>query len=140
PPATWLTVERLRELGMDRDDILSELSMVISEQLSNALEEGTEFDIDAYTADLDALPLPSGAEMASAFIRTARAQPGISVDDLFDRVCEPTGLAGRRLIEAMADHVFDHLIDGPLHLLPDDGVVHTPTLVDGVTFAHRVND
>ncbi len=140
PAATWLTVDRLRQLGMDREAILSQLSMVITDHLSHALEERTEFDIDAYTAQLDALPLPSAAELTSALISAARAQPGISIDDLFDRVCETEGRTGRRLLEAMADQVFDHLIDGPLHLLPDDGVVHTPTLVDGVTFAHRVND
>jgi hypothetical protein len=71
PPDTWLTVQRLRDAGMDRDEVLAQLSMVIGQYVTLALD-GEEFDAEAYAAELAQLPLPTIPEIARRLIDLAR--------------------------------------------------------------------
>lgn len=140
PPETWQTVERLRELGLDRDAILGQISMVIADQLSVALEERAAFDVAAYGAALAELPLPTADAVELAAIEAACVEPGVDLGDLFEGVVSSLSPSRSRLAERLVDMVVDSLIDGPLHLLPNDGVVYVPGLVAGRTFTHRLND
>jgi len=140
PPEAWLTAQRLQGLGLDRDAVLSQLSLVIAEHLSVVLSSQSRFDVDAYVEALEALPLPEGPDIADHVLKIARAEPGIEADDLFDAVLASLGSDGGPAVEGLVDRVFDNLLDGPLHLLPGDRTVVVPDLVAGATFTHRLNE
>lgn len=140
PPQTWQTAQRLRHQGLDRDQVLSQLSLVIGEQLSAALSSGSNFDVDGYVEALEALPLPSAADIADRLVEIARAQPGITPDDHCDAIMASLGPGGGLVVEEMVNRVLDDLIEGPLWWLPDDRTVVVPDLVEGATFTHRLTD
>ncbi len=140
PPEAWLTAQRLRGLGLDRDTVLSQFSIVIAEHLSVALSAQSHFDIDAYVEALETLPLPEGSDIADRVLELTRANPGIEVDELFDAVLESLGSDAAPVVGPLVDRVFDGLLDGPLHLLPGDFTVVVPDLVAGTTFTHRLNE
>lgn len=140
PPEAWLTAQRLRGLGLDRDTVLSQLSLVIAEHLSAALSTQSHFDIDAYVEALEALPLPEGSDIADHVLKIARTNPGIEANDLVDAVLASLGSDAAPVVGPLVDRVFDGLLDGPLHLLPRDRTVVVPDLVAGTTFTHRLNE
>lgn len=140
PPEAWLTARRLHASGMDRDAVLSQLSLVITEHLSSALSTRSGFDIDAYAAALDALPLPEYADIAERLVGIARAEPGIGVEDHVAAVVASWGSDGGEVIERLVDQVLDDLVDGPLHWLPGDKTVVVPDLIQATTFTHRLHD
>ncbi len=141
PPATWQAVERMSSAGLDRDRVLSQLSMVVYQSVIDALAADEPADPAALTAALDALPLPSFEQITEALLAVVRADPGMSVDDHVDRTIGALGSAfGTTLLEPLVNEVVDHLIEGPLHWLPDDATVVFHDTIAGRTFTHRVND
>lgn len=142
PPEVWRTIDRLRALGLDRDRVLSQISMVISEHLLSALESGSPFDRDAYVGGLAALPLPEAGDVERALVEVVRSQQGIDVQELVDRVVSQFAAddSDARLVEALVEQVLDHVADGPIEFLPRDFVLHVPDLVDGRTFTHRLTE
>ena len=78
PPAAWQAVLRMRDLGLDRERVLGQLSMVISEVLIDALSTHEPVDPARLTAALDALPVPTAEQIAEALVAVARAEPGIT--------------------------------------------------------------
>jgi hypothetical protein len=140
PPETWRTVERLRDLGLDRDQVLSQLTMALTEQLAASLRSGEAFDREAFVALLADLPLPGRDAVAQALIDVARAHPGIGADEHCERALAIVSPSGSPLVESMVDKVLDRMVFGPLHWLPGDLTVHVPDLVDGRTFTRRFNE
>jgi SEC-C motif len=140
PPETWQTIERLRSLGLDRDEVVSQVTMVVSEHLIASLQSGDRFDREAYVAGLAELPLPGRDAVAQALIDVARASQGIGAEEHCDRALAIVSPTGSPLVESMIDKVLDHLIGGPLDWLPRDLTVHVADLVDGRTFTHRFNE
>lgn len=141
PPATWRAVERMRAAGLDRDRVLGQLAMAISDTLLDALDADTTPDPGDPVSALDALPLPSTGDVATALIATARAQPGIDVDShIAATIAALRSDANARIMEPLVDRVLDHLIDGPLHWLSDDQTVVFHDTVAQRTFTHRFNE
>lgn len=140
PPETWRTVQRLRAGGIDRERVLSQLSMVLAEQISAAAEFDSPFDRAAYVAALDELPLPSWSDAAHAAVDAVRARPGISVDEHTDGLVASLSASGSEVVRSLVDRVVEDLSDGPLHFLPGDVTAHVPDLVDGRVFTHRFNE
>jgi hypothetical protein len=55
PAETWLAAQRLREKGLERDEILDELGGVLSGQLRPTDAEEMRFDLEDYRRALDAI-------------------------------------------------------------------------------------
>lgn len=140
PPDTWRTVRRLEAEGLDRDRILSQLAMVMTERVEAILGSNTPVDHSEYVAALDALPLPTQNDVAHALVGVARADQGIPADTLIDRVVESVSTRTSKVIRSLVERTLDDLISGPLEYLPADDVLHVPSLVDGRTFTHRFNE
>ncbi|MGE0305930.1 MAG: YecA family protein [Acidimicrobiia bacterium] len=143
PPEAWQAVVRMRDAGLDRDAVLGQLAMVISENIFDSLSQEQERAPDPVRliAALDALPLPSAERIAAALVATARSEPGITVDDHVERAIAMLGSAGsRRIVEAMINRVLDRLIDGPLHWLAGDVTLVFHDTIAGRTFTHQFND
>lgn len=144
PPEAWQTVQRLRDLGLDREQVLSQLTMINGIQLSQALDSKTKVDIDRYVEALEHLPLPSVADAAGRLIELARAEPGIDVDEHLDSAIESFDATQsdllRPLVEDMIEHLVDDMVEGPLAWLTGDRTVLVPDLVAPATFTHRYNE
>ena len=141
PPAAWQAVVRMRDAGLERERVLGQLAMVISESLVDALSAHEPVDPARLTAGFDALPVPSAEQMAEALVAAARADPGLSAEEHVDRAIAALGSAvSRRIVEPLLDHVLDRLIEGPLHWLPGDLTVVYHDTIAGRTFTHRFND
>ncbi|MFV0260034.1 MAG: YecA family protein [Acidimicrobiales bacterium] len=145
PPQTWSTMERLLGAGLDVDAALTQLTLAVGEQLASALDDNRPFDETQYLAALDSLPLPDYPTVTERVLDTVRNQPGIESTECVETVIASFGGAtgddadgAPVLIEQIVDEVLDHLLDGPLHLLPDDGLVVLADLVDGTTLTHRL--
>jgi len=55
PAQTWQTAQRLAEAGLDRDEVLAELTAVLADHLTYDEDDDLEFDLDDYVAALDEL-------------------------------------------------------------------------------------
>lgn len=139
PPEAWLTAQRLQELGLDRDAVLSQMSLAIAEHLSSALSAASPFDVGAYVEALEALPLPEVSDIAERAVEIARAHPGIDIEEHIAAVVASLG-SGGVVVEELVDRVVDDLVDGPLYWLPGDRTVVVPDIVAGTVFTHRLNE
>lgn len=140
PPEAWRAVTRMRDAGLDRADVLGQLAMVISDSMMDALSEKESPDPARLPAALDALPLPSVEQVATALVAMARAEPGITANEHVERALAMLGSeSSRRIVEPMAERVLEHLIDGPLHWLAGDVTVVFHDAIAGRTFTHRYN-
>lgn len=76
PPEAWQAAQRLRELAMDRHDILHELAAVATEHLHPALVRREPFDLDAYRQALNDLGRATahGLDPATPRIRSRSAR------------------------------------------------------------------
>ncbi|MFV0523211.1 MAG: SEC-C metal-binding domain-containing protein [Acidimicrobiales bacterium] len=140
PPHTWSTVQRLHDLGLDGRQILSQLAIVVGEQLSAALADDQPFAVDDYVQALDDLPLPERSDVADRIVTAVRSGSGPDASECLNAVISSYQPLAGAVIERQVDQVFDRMLGGPLHLLPDDRVVLLPDLVDGTTFTHRLTD
>ena len=131
----------MRSAGLDRDHVFSQLSMVVYESVINALDAKEPADPAHLISALDALPLPSAEQIAEALLVVVHADPGLSADDHVDRTIDVLGSdAGMTILVPLVEGVLDHLIDGPLHWLPDDSTVVFHDTIARRTFTHRFND
>ncbi len=141
PPEAWLAAIRMRDAGFDRDDVLGQLSMVISEHFIESRAMAVPGDPAGLTAALNALPLPSAEQIAEVLIAIARANPGLHADDHTRQAVAALGTGGGgRVLQALVERVLDHLVEGPLHWLADDATVAFFDTIAGRTFTHRLND
>ena len=58
PVETWTAAQRLTESGLERDEVLAELTAVLEERLTYDEDGELEFDLDDFTAALDELEVP----------------------------------------------------------------------------------
>lgn len=140
PPQTWRAVERMRDAGLDRERVLGELAMVITEQVLDSLDETEPPDPARLIAALDALPAPSIEQISEALLAVARAEPGISPEEHTERTLAALGTAGNGIVEALVERVLDHLLDGPLHWVAGDCTVAFYDTIAGRTFTTRLNE
>jgi len=139
PPATWQTIERLHDLGLHREQIYTQIVMVLGTHLSEAVASGTKFDADSYATGLELLPLPTGSEVAARIVEVVRSDQGIAADDHFEAVVASFGPANAEALEAIVDRMLDQLVQGPLHWLTGDRTVYVPDLVAPAIFTRRYN-
>lgn len=145
PAEVWSTARRLRTAGLDRDRVLSQLSLALTSAMKRSLEAEAPFDRDAYVADLERLPLPSGAELEAAIVGAARELQPIAAEELEQRVAERLGLGldlDDEMESGLLDHTMDWLVDpdGPLEYVAGDLVVHVASLTEGIVLTHRVSE
>lgn len=141
PPEAWQAALRLRADGFDRDAVLGQMTMVIAEALLEALSADVAVDPATMAAGYDALPLPEAAEIATALVTVARANPGIDADSHVSQTIAALGsTSGERLLEPMVDRVLESLLDGPLHWLADDATVVFHDTVARRVLTHRFNE
>jgi hypothetical protein len=141
PPATWGAVVRMRLAGLDRDAVLSQLSMVIYEDMLHVLAANEPRDPTRLIAALDQLPIPTVDQLSEALLAVARANPGITADEHVERVLTMLGSStSDRILEPLLQRVLDHLVEGPLHWLPGDETVVFHDAIAGRVFTHRFND
>lgn len=140
PPETWATFKRLTDLDVAPEAALTELSIVIAQHLSDAIELQEAFDLPAYIESLEGLPLPNSFDLARAIVDVARREPGIEINALEEAVIGiyPSGL--REIIADSMDPVVETLIEGPLTLTPNDRTIHVHDLVNGAVFTHRLTE
>lgn len=140
PPHVWRTVERLRDAGHGREDVISQMTMVLAEHLHQAMNEGEEPDPDRYLATLDDLPVPDTTVIVTELVNAARRQPGIALDGLIDEVVREHSPSGSSVVTTLVERVLDYASAGPLCLLADDSAYVVADLVDGLTFTRRYNE
>ncbi len=141
PPEAWRAVMRLQSLGLDRDQVLGQMAMVLTGNAIDALAAYESPDPNRLAADFDSLPLPSAELVAEALVAVVRASPGIEVGEHLERTLALLGSGGnRRILESMADRVLDRLIRGPLHWLAGDATVVFHDTIAGRMFTHRLNE
>jgi hypothetical protein len=140
PPATWKTFERLHDLGLHREQIYTQIVMVLGTHMSEAVDSGTKFDVGSYVAGLEMLPLPTGSEVAARLVEVVRSDQGISADDHFEAVVASFAPANGEELETIVDRMLDELVEGPVHWLTGDRTVYVPDLVAPAIFTHRYNE
>ena len=141
PPAAWHAVQRMRDAGIERDQVLGQLSMVVSESVIDALAASKPADADLLVAALDALPLPSHERVAETMVEVVRVEPGITAEVHVERTVAALGSStNAKLLETMVERVLERLVEGPLHWLAHDVTVVFHDTIASRTFTHRLND
>lgn len=143
PPETWRAVQRMLALGLDAETIFSQLGLVMAKDLSMRIASKPEFDAQAqdrsFAEMVSSLPLPTTEQIEARLVNAFRAEPGCDLDELVESIADSAG-PNRELVQPIVDQVLDHLLDGPLQLLPDDRIVVIPDLISDAVFTHRVNE
>lgn len=142
PPQVWRTAQRLLAEGRDRVDVMRQLVLALTPGLMDVVVARKEFDLDAYLAALDRLPVPSAADVTALMIEIVRSMQGIEVDALDQQVTDRLGLpADDPVMEMLLDTVSDYIIgpDGPLEMIAGDRVLHVESLTDGIVLTHRLS-
>src|SRR5437870_11502757 len=143
PAEVWQVARDLVGRGIDRAEVLEQLTLNLAFFTRRILAEETPFDEAAYVAALRRLPLPDPAEAATIVQDAVLGCQGIDSDRLVQLVL--TGL-GREpddeLTEELIEHLLDDLIDhgGPLAILAGDRMVHVGDLTAGVVMTHRLSE
>jgi hypothetical protein len=145
PPEAWHTVERLRSLGFEREDILRQMALAPHEFALALADQDDESDAaevsDHYRATLEQLPLPAADDVVSAAHDVVAAEQGIPLARLRDEVPERLGRAGDELAQVIVDATIDDGLErGALIALPDDRVVDPVTLTQGIVLTHEYNE
>ena len=141
PPEVWAAAQRMLAQGLDREEVLDQLTTAVAAAVSDGLTSGTEYDEAAYLERLARLPLPSPKAVATAMIEIAEASQPIAAEELDARVAERLGMdldddVHRDLLDRVDDLLMD---DGPLAILAHDRVVHVPSLTRGIVLTHRLD-
>lgn len=142
PPQVWRTAQRLLADGRDRTAVMRELVLALTPSLMNVAADGKEFDLDAYLAALERLPIPSGDECERAMLDIVSGRRSIEADELNELVAQRLGVeVDDPVIEVLLDRVSEHLTspDGPLEMLAG-GVVHVESVTAGIVATHRLSD
>lgn len=143
PPEVWATARRLLATGIDRDQVLSQLTLALAGQAQAALRDNRPYDEATYLAALDRLPLPSIHEIAEAMVETARALQPVEADELEELVAARLGLdlddaVTRNLVDQVSDRLLDG--DGPLEFVAPDLVVDVASITEGMVLTHRLEE
>ncbi|MGH3900112.1 MAG: SEC-C domain-containing protein [Pseudonocardiaceae bacterium] len=142
PPEVWRTAQRLLGDGRDRTTVMQQLVLALTPSLMEVLGD-EEFDLDAYRAALEHLPIPSADECERAVLDIVGDRQSIEVDKLDELVAQRLGVdADDPVIEVLLDRVSDQLIssNGPLEMLAGDLVVHVESVTRGSVLTHRLSD
>lgn len=141
PPETWLTAQRLMDLGLTRELAMGQLAMTFADQFLAATgPEKRPYNAEEYLAALANLPLPTVPQIEQIYIELARERQPIPVIDLEFEVAarfrrEPGDPIMRRLLDEVADQLVDENI---LDYLMEDRVIHPASLTTGITLTHRL--
>jgi hypothetical protein len=143
PPAVWATAERLLAMGIDRRQVLRNLVLVVMGQVQAILGTKKTFDLEAYRAALDRLPLPTFEELASVMVQIARERQPIDIEVLesltMARLGHPVeGEPYESLLDAATDRIIGDA--GPLEVLAGDLVVEPVSLCANVVLTHRLTE
>ncbi|HMC04982.1 MAG TPA: hypothetical protein VKJ83_05875, partial [Actinomycetota bacterium] len=143
PAEVWQVARDLVARGIDRVEVLEQLTLNLDFFTRRILAEETGFDEAAYVAALRRLPLPDPNEAATAVEEAVLACQGIESDRVVDLVL--AGLAREPddiLTEHLVGHLLDDLIDegGPLALLAGDRMVHVGDLTAGTVMTHHLSE
>jgi SEC-C motif len=142
PPEVWTTIERLRGLGKTDAQVRAQINIAFTRHLRDAMQN-REPKASDYVADLERLPMPAVEDVLNAFERLLVEHGPLPADELVLRTATAMGLnADDGMDEEFVEMVFERLIfpDGPLHYLPNDTVVHLPTILKGTVLTHRVTE
>jgi hypothetical protein len=141
PPEVWATAQRLRDLGLDRADIVSQLSLAFAGETQRLLSTREHFDPEAYRAVLERLPLPTGVDVTAAVNEVVRAHPGVTLQAATDAALDHLGAdRGDGLARGLVEHLLDDLLDAEeLTLLAGDRLAHGPSVVSGSVLTHRLS-
>ncbi len=145
PPVVWATAQRLRALGIDRGQVMAELTMALTHVVQAALAAGdrsADLDTDAYEAAMGSLPLPTPAEIEAAALAVLAGSNPVSAEELDAGVLARTGRAATDVLAVlMVDRVLDRLLmddDGPIAMLAGDLVVDVGALTADIVLTHRL--
>src|SRR5712691_4872241 len=143
PAEVWQVARDLVGRGLDRAEVLEQLTHTLGFFTRRILAEETGFDEAAYVAALRRLPFPDPGDAATAAREAVLACQGIDADRLVDVVL--AGLAREPddvVTEQLVGHLLDDLIDdgGPLALLAGDRMVHVGDLTAGTVMTHRLSE
>ena len=139
PAGVWETAQRLEAAGLDRIDVIEQMTMVLLAALRRTFDSEAPFSEDEYRDDLAALPLPTIPVVLGELHRFAELQ-GASRERAVEAVCEWVG-ATSPLAMMTVERIVEHEIALGVLLweLPGGRVVHLPTLTEGLTFTHRLD-
>jgi hypothetical protein len=143
PPEAWTAVRRMLDAGMIREEVLSQLALVLLPSMQDALDNQSSWDRDAYVGSLGSLPLPGPHDIQRAVLDGACASQGTSVAQLSEAAIGELGrVVEDRSAVALVDRVIENLLDGfgPLGLLSGNRVVHVDGLTDGIVLTHRLGE
>ncbi len=153
PPEAWQTVERLRSLGFDRHDVLSQMALAVTNEVALALADEDDGAVrqavrlgkgavsDHYCAMLERLPVPASADVVTAAHDVVAAEQGIPFAGLRHEVSERLGRAGDELAQIIVDAMLDGGLErGALIALTDDRVIDPITLTHGIVLTHEYNE
>ncbi|HEX9314106.1 MAG TPA: SEC-C domain-containing protein [Actinomycetota bacterium] len=143
PAEVWQAARDLVGRGIDRAEVLEQLTHTLAFFTRRILAEETGFDEAAYVAALHRLPLPDPGDAATAVRDAVLACQGIDADRLVDLVL--AGLARKPddvVTEQLVGNLLDDLIDdgGPLVLLAGDRMVQVGDLTAGTVMTHRLSE
>lgn len=141
PPEVWATARRLLASGLDRANVLAQLTLALATVAEAALRDDRPYERAAYLAALDRLPVPTADAIVTAMVDTARALQPVDVDELEERVAARLGIdLDDEPTATVFDRVSDRLLDGdgPLELVAPDLVVDVASITEGIVLTHRL--
>lgn len=140
PPEVWATARRLLDSGLDRDQVLAEMSLTFLANGLEAVEAKLPWDLEGYVAALSRLPLPAPAAIRDTYLAVVRERQPVDLDEVDRLVIErldrqaDTGVMSK-MIERIADELMKNLV---VTWLADDRVVHLGDLTKGMVLTHRL--
>ena len=144
PAEVWQTVQRLREAGHERDQILNQLALVLAHEIQLALADETATEDDSgvrYRSMLEGLPAPPSSDVVAAIEAVVSGEQGVPLAQAFDEVLERLDRAGDEVATIVVDAVIDQGFElGGLGILPGDRLVFPKALTDGIVLTHRLNE
>src|SRR6266481_9100529 len=143
PAEVWQVARDLVGRGIDRAEVLDQLTLNLAYFTRLILAEHTTFDEAAYVAALRRLPLPDPGDAATVLEKTVLARQGIDSDELVEVVLAGLGREPDDVLtDQLVGNLLDELIDegGPLVLLAGDRMVHVGDLTTGTAMTHRLSE
>ena len=143
PPEVWACARRLLTGGLDRVQVLEQLTLALAHASQTLVEHGESFELSGYVALLGLLPVPPVEAIEEAIVEVVRSRQGLAPDELAGAVLAaldrpPTDALTARMVEFVLDLVTDE--EGPVVLLGGARLVHPRALLDGAVLTHRLTD
>lgn len=138
PAAVWATAQRLLRDGLDRDEAMDQLALVLAREQFDVLD-GQSFDLERYVDGLEQLPLPTRAEVAVAFAE-ARAW---TLEGLVEQVARRFSFApDDQLLMAWLVGIADASLEqtDELTMLYPDLYVHRAGMSRDIVLTHQLTD